>query len=656
MGQGFAIVKHFFRFAGILAIIISIVWLIVKPGFDSLEALLVALFGLGSLIGSFASDKLRDGTETLDQRNRRIMLNHVEEFWVKGILEKSLYGAVLLDLGMKEDPQALEYPWTIKREANQEMLPMGKPMLEVFQEIGLRRSLLILGRPGSGKTTMLLELARQLIECARMDEREPIPVVFNLASWTERQTLAEWLSIELNVFYNLPKQMSKGWVSDNKMLLLLDGLDEVKQDCRVKCLDAINAFRKEHGLSSIVVCSRSQEYSELNERLALNGAIEIQPLTSNQVEKYLDRFGNQLAGARLALQKDTALREMAESPLFLSIMALAYRNKRSADILASGNIAEQYTQLFNTYIARMFERPERANNERFKKQDALHWLSWLAHKMTEHNQILFILERMQPNWINQKKVLLSYQLLVELIFGLNFGLVFGLVFWEISVLRFALIFGLCFGLLLALIFWRTDRQGQINTVDALTWDWQKAKKGLLVGLGLGLTVGLIVGLFTGLNFGLQSGLIIGLSIGLMGGLNSGVMGGLSVQQVDQTTRPGQRLSFTTRNFFFTSLLFGLLFGLFYGLFPGPIGGLGPRLIMGLGAGLFIGILFYGGFAIIQHYCLRLILSINKLLPWKLVSFLDYSTDLIFLRRIGGGYIFVHRLLMEHFAEMYHGEK
>lgn len=26
--------------------------------------------------------------------------------------------------------------------------------------------------------------------------------------------------------------------------------------------------------------------------------------------------------------------------------------------------------------------------------------------------------------------------------------------------------------------------------------------------------------------------------------------------------------------------------------------------------------------------------------------------LIFLRRVGGGYIFVHRPLMEHFAEMY----
>ena len=47
-----------------------------------------------------------------------------------------------------------------------------------------------------------------------------------------------------------------------------------------------------------------------------------------------------------------------------------------------------------------------------------------------------------------------------------------------------------------------------------------------------------------------------------------------------------------------------------------------------------------------------ILARNNLLPWRLVPFLDHCVDLIFLRRVGGGYIFVHRLLMEHFAEMY----
>jgi hypothetical protein len=39
-------------------------------------------------------------------------------------------------------------------------------------------------------------------------------------------------------------------------------------------------------------------------------------------------------------------------------------------------------------------------------------------------------------------------------------------------------------------------------------------------------------------------------------------------------------------------------------------------------------------------------------PCSLDLLASHSKDLIFLRRVGGGYIFVHRLLMEHFAEMY----
>jgi hypothetical protein len=35
----------------------------------------------------------------------------------------------------------------------------------------------------------------------------------------------------------------------------------------------------------------------------------------------------------------------------------------------------------------------------------------------------------------------------------------------------------------------------------------------------------------------------------------------------------------------------------------------------------------------------------------LQSVQDLCTERIFLRRVGGGYIFIHRMLMEHFAAM-----
>ncbi len=65
----------------------------------------------------------------------------------------------------------------------------------------------------------------------------------------------------------------------------------------------------------------------------------------------------------------------------------------------------------------------------------------------------------------------------------------------------------------------------------------------------------------------------------------------------------------------------------------------------------LGILVYGGLDVIKHYTLRLILWWKGYAPLNYVRFLDYATKLIFLRKVGGGYIFIHRMLMEHFAAM-----
>ena len=85
---------------------------------------------------------MKQKQNSLDERNRRIMLNHVENFWVKGYSEEFLHDVALLELGIKEDPSAVSYPWSIKRESTDETLPADKSMLEIFDEIGMGRSLL----------------------------------------------------------------------------------------------------------------------------------------------------------------------------------------------------------------------------------------------------------------------------------------------------------------------------------------------------------------------------------------------------------------------------------------------------------------------------------------------------------------------------------
>jgi len=59
----------------------------------------------------------------------------------------------------------------------------------------------------------------------------------------------------------------------------------------------------------------------------------------------------------------------------------------------------------------------------------------------------------------------------------------------------------------------------------------------------------------------------------------------------------------------------------------------------------------GGLFAIRHYVLRLALGVHRLAPLDQVRFLDYAVERLFLRKVGGGYIFIHRVVMEYFASL-----
>jgi hypothetical protein len=50
--------------------------------------------------------------------------------------------------------------------------------------------------------------------------------------------------------------------------------------------------------------------------------------------------------------------------------------------------------------------------------------------------------------------------------------------------------------------------------------------------------------------------------------------------------------------------------------------------------------------------LRFGLIRNGSTPWNYVRFLDYAAGQILLRKVGGGYVFIHRMLLEHFSARY----
>lgn len=651
---------------------------------------------------------------TNEERNRYAMLENVRKFWVEGVLENSLHDAAMIDLGLKSEPGAVDNPWdTLIRTPSGEEAITDESIVSVFDR--LNGKLLILGDPGSGKTTTLLMLARDLLLRAEVDEQHPIPVVFNLSSWSENQPpLTEWLVEELNSKYQVPRKVGTQWVENDELLLLLDGLDEVSENVRDACTQAINTYRGEHGFVDIVVCSRIKDYEALTGQLKLNGAIVIQSLDDAQIVQYLDALGTDVAVVRELIARDAQLRDLAHSPLMLSIMVLAYRRMSVGDVPDFDDVESQRQHLFDVYVERMFER--RIGEKPYTKEETHHYLGWLATKMQEHTLSIFHIERLQPAWLPDDLFqhwqwyprgvyACVFGLLATVIFALVapivgfpvwgailYGLahtIWGLVWTDYKYaesLPAHIVFGLFYfvawgtaysslgiqAILLAglvaisnigtsrinvtAFIERGHNPNIIQPVDRMIFSLKAIhpRFGLILGGFFGVAYVFAYAMFEGGNI---ASLHVLLSIGIgfiTGAVAAATMLSITSGEKSQRTRPNEGMFDTIRNAsrltsFYAFLLAFFMLPAFMSITSTPRA-IGMTLLLSpILWGFFM--VLSGGYAVLQHGLLRYLLRRNDSIPTNLAQFLDYVASLVLMRKVGGGYIFIHRYLLEYFADM-----
>lgn len=616
----------------------------------------------------------------------------------------------------------VDRPWDMSlRQAvgDEKVLRKDINVIDLFDELG--GSFLVLGDPGSGKTTALLELARDLIDRASRDDTLPIPVVFNLSSWAEsRKTLEEWLSDELNTKYDVPDYAGQAWIQGDDLLPLLDGLDEVRnEDYRQKCVAAINQFHRQH-LVNLIVCSRTADYETLSEKLTLPSAIEQKPLNAEQIDKYLARGGAKLKAVRRAVKNDPILLNLARCPFFLSIIGLAYQGASLAAV--GGNTSDEVRDhVFAAYIDRMFTLHPIAKG--YTRETIVRRLIWLAQLLEATGQTVFRIEHLQPSAIagDAKReaysrfvlaavwllaatpigiaIALSISLVVHsLLGGIIGGLLYALTVGQVTLmaitacyqLKYRIPFGVMFGCALGFTAWvflhnllislpigvlagfaaaiGYRRVGPIvynysaiseavltinPTRKGLGWSWSHAVTGFIDRLPIGLVVGLagaVVGVLAfGWSFGLSVGVLLGLTMAAAGALSPG----MQYVYVASISRPNEGIWRTLDN----ALRFGLISGVWVAAVTGLLGGLRTNLVGGLEigfafflAGFTVIGLIQGGYTVLEHFVLRVFLSLQGDVPLRYPQFLSQAVRHIFLHQIGGGsYIFIHRSILEYFA-------
>jgi hypothetical protein len=168
--------------------------------------------------------------------------------------------------------------------------------------------------------------------------------------------LGDWLARELNEQYGVSKKLARRWLDAGAILPLLDALDEVDADHRTACANAINAYRQgDGGLLPMVVCCHEEEYQTLPS-LRLQRAVVAQPLSREQVAALLVQAGDRMAALQAALDRDDSLWELLDTPLMLSVAALAFEGQPATTLGVSEDTAVQKQALLAAYIARMLVR------------------------------------------------------------------------------------------------------------------------------------------------------------------------------------------------------------------------------------------------------------------------------------------------------------
>lgn len=583
---------------------------------------------------------------------RQRLLRNVHDFWITGVLEQSFYHTANIELALHEQPAALDNPWRFvvqEMKRPERSLPPGTHILTVFDES--EGELLILGEPGAGKTTLLLELTRALLTRAEQDQNYPLPAVFNLSSWTQKNfSFSTWLLKELQMRYSIPSNITQQWIKNQQILLLLDGLDEVAPAAYSACIDAINTYHQENDRVPFVICCRHETYFSHETRVMLRNAVTIQPLTQQQIVTYLSSTGA-LTDLRMLLDQSVELRTLATTPLWLSLLMQVSGTSDSTIHQFTSQITAQSLQqrILALYVECVQTR--RAAPP-FSPSETEHWLAWLGWQLHSHNQRSFYLERIQPDWLQERRTRVLYYLCMGCIGAIVFALTSALAIaltgwqsWEWMIVSVVSLLGGA-GFALASI--------KIWPVEVLAGS---AVKRRIFSLLFSLALWLFVLLRLQANSLLDIIIMLAVTLSLLPLLVAELLKTrqTALSPVSMLIMPGDGLRRSRQNGIWIGLLLGSAIALIVmllqlvGLFKENFAIVWfLAIVMGLLSGL-----IFGGLAAIQLSVIHFFLRVTGAIPKNYVDFLNYAVERSLLYKIGASYIFLHPLLQDYLASRYH---
>jgi GTPase SAR1 family protein len=548
----------------------------------------------------------------------------------------------------------------------QEFWPHTSPR-EVFDLA--EGQLLVVGEPGSGKTVLLGELVRHVVNT----RPHLTPILVNLSGWSGHRTFREFLIAQLTyrgTGRSLTAQQAELVLTRQSLALYLDGLDEVGSRFGSEAIDSLRGFMPGWHAPVVVTC-RTSDFEALGTSAPLPIAAVVVPLSDETVRAVAAsavRNGNR--SWTVIANGESPLLEWMRLPLYLTTAITSGINPEAVETLPNG---KPTPALFDQFITTRLSQFIKRETPGYDSEQARRWLSFIAaYMLNKTGPVKGLTESVDSAVFNLSTLTAPCpskrtRLAVGLAGGAAVGLAVGLFVDPVS----GLLLGPGAGVVLGL-----DRDGRPI--------WSKFKwpgfRSLALALAKWLCAGLVFGFALWLGTKVAPGrrrvftavLILGIPW-LVGGLLLELVDRLR-QSVVVSGEPSPDFAWwlsmrSWRNHVISVGLFGAigfaLLGGLLGLPDGLLGGLQAvaifgsfGLVAGLVTGLVTGLREGGWFIILQHGLRHRLASLG-LLPGHggLEAFLvAMAEEAGLLRSVdgGGSLRFTHDLIQRHLAET-HGQ-
>ncbi|MFI2032862.1 NACHT domain-containing protein [Streptomyces buecherae] len=324
-----------------------------------------------------------------------------------------------------QDGDAVEFP--VKSEFGIAYVSRRRPDIEpvdrrsavkVWDEVDVVQALdasagklLVLGGSGSGKTRSLRQIMRVAIDRALHDDENPMPFYFHLSDWSDAgKDMKVWLARSIRENYGILPRMFAQWLASSEVMIILDGLDELKLRERRDCISAVNRFISDNPAVQLVAACRLNEYRDTGKKLNLKASLLLEGVDESRLPGIIRDAGDSLTGLGEALIRDRKLRDLLRNPLFLRLAISLYSEGGDVDITSS---VDRRKSLLAAYV----DYAERRMASSGVKPDR--WLYFMARGLKSQRRVTFCPDRYPveflPIWLKElaeKRTLVTASLFV----------------------------------------------------------------------------------------------------------------------------------------------------------------------------------------------------------------------------------------------------